>query len=109
LRENQIFAKYGNFQCFSFEILYTLFIFPLTQNSNGVSGMLIENWSKTFSCKPELYFEPKSVDEIKEILNLAKINKKKIKIIGAGHSPSSIALSNDYLISLKHLRNVLSV
>ena len=79
------------------------------QESYGVSGKFFQNWSKTFSCKPELYFEPKSSNEIKEILQLAKTNGKKIKIIGNGHSPSSIAFSNDYLISLKNLNNVLDV
>jgi FAD/FMN-containing dehydrogenase len=79
------------------------------QESTGVQGKLIQNWSQTFSCKPELYFEPKSVKEIQDILKTAKVNKKKIKIIGNAYSPSSIAMSNEYLVSLKHLDTVLDV
>ncbi len=93
-----------NFFCFSF-ILSTF----KTSIINGIKGKRFTNWAKTFSCDPTLYFEPKTVDELKEILKLADSNEKTIKIVGFGHSPSSIACTNDYMISLKYFDRILEV
>ena len=56
-----------------------------------------------------LYFEPKTVDEIKEILKLADVNDKKVKVVGHGHSPSNIACTDDYMISMKNFNRILDV
>lgn len=72
-------------------------------------GHKITNWSKTFECQPELYFLPRDVEEIREILLLAKTNKKKIRVVGMCHSPSDIALCSDYMMSLKLMNKVLEV
>ena len=34
----------------------------------GQTGYLFTNWAKTFSCQPELFFEPESVDELREVI-----------------------------------------
>jgi L-gulonolactone oxidase len=56
-----------------------------------------------------LYFEPKTVDEIKEILKLADVNDKKVKVVGHGHSPSNIACTDDYMILMKNFNRILDV
>ena len=43
------------------------------------------------------------------MLHLAKLNKKSVKVIGNHHSPSDIACTSDYMVSLKHLNRVLEV
>ncbi|KAG9292380.1 hypothetical protein G9A89_015250 [Geosiphon pyriformis] len=65
------------------------------------------NWAKTFSCKPELYFKPATEDELINIIELARNNHKKIKVVGAGHSPSDLACTTDYMINLDKLNHVL--
>lgn len=77
--------------------------------TTGRPGLTFRNWSDTFSCRPELYFEPKDVEEVREIVLLAKANGKKVRVFGKGHSPSDLAFTNDYLISLKHMNRVLAV
>nr|XP_002122023.1 L-gulonolactone oxidase isoform X1 [Ciona intestinalis] len=77
--------------------------------SQGKSGYRFYNWSKTYSASPELYFEPRSDNELRNILSRAKENKKTVKIVGGGLSPSDIACTNDFMISLKHLNRVLDV
>jgi len=40
---------------------------------------------------------------------MAEANKKKVRIVGVGHSPSSIACSNDYMVSLKKFNKIIDV
>lgn len=77
--------------------------------ATGRPGLTIRNWANTFSCRPELYFEPKDVEEVREIVLLAKANGKKVRVFGKGHSPSDLSFTNDYLISLTNLNHVLAV
>jgi len=72
-------------------------------------GLTVTNWSDTFRCNPEIYFMPRDVEEIREIILLATANKKKVRVVGRCHSPSDLALCNEYMISLKFLNRVLSV
>ncbi len=58
---------------------------------------------------PSLYFEPKSLNELKDILKNAEANKKKIRVVGCGHSPSAICCTNDFMVSLKHFNKILDV
>jgi L-gulonolactone oxidase len=44
-----------------------------------------------------------------QIVRLAVQNKKHIKVVGSGHSPSDLALTNDYMISIHKLNRVLAV
>ena len=53
---------------------------------NGIPNYVFKDWSNVTSCSPLLYFEPDSVEQLKEILRLADTNNKKLKIVGEGHS-----------------------
>lgn len=35
--------------------------------SNGQRGYLFTNWAKTFSCTPELFFVPESIEDIRQV------------------------------------------
>lgn len=76
---------------------------------SGISGVVFQNWSKTFGCLPELFFAPKTEDEIKQILHLAREQKKNVRVVGRGHSPSDIACTDGYMISLLDFNQVLMV
>lgn len=67
------------------------------------------NWAKTYRCRPVLYSEPESIDSLRILLN--EINKKKLKVrvIGCAHSPSSLAMSNEVLISMKHFNKIIEI
>lgn len=78
-------------------------------SGQGKTGHVFTNWAKTESCKPELYFEPATVDEIRQILQKACADKKRVKIAGVGHSPSNITCTNDYMISLSKFTRVLDI
>ncbi|KAK9767078.1 D-arabinono-1,4-lactone oxidase [Basidiobolus ranarum] len=75
----------------------------------GQTEVTYTNWANTYSCKPELYFQPETEEEIIEIIQLAKANGKNIRVVGAGHSPSDLCLTDGYLLSLDKLNKVLKV
>ncbi|XP_055329144.1 L-gulonolactone oxidase-like isoform X2 [Paramacrobiotus metropolitanus] len=73
------------------------------------TGVDIYNWSKTFSCTPEMFCEPTNVDELKQILLHAQSKKRTVRVMGAGHSPSDIAFTNDILVSMRRMNHLISV
>lgn len=75
----------------------------------GIKGKRITNWSGTYSCTPEQYFEPECEEDLLEILDLARTGKKTVRVMGCGQSPSDLPFTNDYLISMKKFDNVLEV
>lgn len=67
------------------------------------------NWAGNQSCLAENYFEPETEEEIIEIVRFAEKNRKKIRVVGSGHSFSPIAINHEILISLKNYRKLISV
>ncbi|XP_065293311.1 L-gulonolactone oxidase-like isoform X1 [Dermacentor albipictus] len=76
---------------------------------SSLKGVTFENWSKTFTCRPEHFFEPKDQDELLEVLDFARQHGKKVRVVGAGFSPSDIACTSEVMISMLHLNKVLKV
>jgi FAD/FMN-containing dehydrogenase len=67
------------------------------------------NWAKTFNCRPRLYFEPTSIDSLRSVLNEVNTTKSKVRVIGCAHSPSSLSMSNEVLISMKHFNKIIEI
>jgi L-gulonolactone oxidase len=67
------------------------------------------NWAGNQSCIAENYFEPETEAQIIEVVHFAGRQRKKIRVIGSGHSFSPIAISNEILVSLKNYRKLISV
>ncbi|XP_074942557.1 L-gulonolactone oxidase-like isoform X1 [Phalacrocorax aristotelis] len=76
---------------------------------HGQGGVKFQNWAKTYGSSPELYFQPTSVEEIREILDVARQRDKRVKVVGGGHSPSDIACTDDFMIQMGKMNRVLKV
>jgi L-gulonolactone oxidase len=72
----------------------------------GKQNHVFQNWAHTYQCNPELYFEPETVQELRKILMQAKQYEKKVRVVGNGHSPSDLACTDDYMISMKKFNKV---
>ncbi|CAG8621907.1 9360_t:CDS:2, partial [Acaulospora colombiana] len=72
-------------------------------------GVKFRNWSKTFGCAPELYFEPECEEDVIKIVELAKTNNKNVRAIGSGHSPSDLACTEGYMINMDKLNRILKI
>ncbi|XP_062346754.1 LOW QUALITY PROTEIN: L-gulonolactone oxidase-like [Cinclus cinclus] len=75
----------------------------------GQAGVKFQNWAGTYGSSPELFFRPRSVEEIREILELARQRGKRVKVVGGGHSPSDIACSEDFMIHMGKINRILQV
>ncbi|KAI0220016.1 L-gulonolactone oxidase [Lamellibrachia satsuma] len=75
----------------------------------GETGHVFSNWAATYSCRPELYFEPSSTDELRQILAAARTNRKKVRVVGNGCSLSDLVCTTDYLVSMRRFDKILQV
>ncbi|XP_015207781.2 L-gulonolactone oxidase-like [Lepisosteus oculatus] len=75
----------------------------------GTEGYHFQNWAQTYSCHPEQYFQPSSVEDVRQILELARRCSKRVKVVGGGHSPSDIACTDDFMMRMDKMNKVLEV
>lgn len=82
-----------------------------TCNSGPVetSKIVIYNNNRAYLCIPKKMHYPTSEKEIIDIIELAAKQKSKVKVIGAGHSPNDIMLTNGHMISLDKYNKLLFV
>uniref|UniRef100_A0A8C0QZR4 L-gulonolactone oxidase n=1 Tax=Canis lupus dingo TaxID=286419 RepID=A0A8C0QZR4_CANLU len=76
---------------------------------HGYKGVKFQNWARTYGCCPEMYFQPTSVEEVREVLALARQQNKRVKVVGGGHSPSDIACTDGFMIHMGKMNRVLQV
>ncbi len=65
-----------------------------------------KNWSESFINKPERIFYPRNESDIITLFKECKQNRKKVRVIGAGHSFTPLAVTNGILVSLHHLSGI---
>ena len=70
---------------------------------------IFTNWAGNHIARPEKYFQPETEAEIIDVITRANQENKKIKLVGAGHSWSSIACTDDYMINLDHYARVIKI
>uniref|UniRef100_A0ACB8G8P1 Uncharacterized protein n=1 Tax=Sphaerodactylus townsendi TaxID=933632 RepID=A0ACB8G8P1_9SAUR len=98
----------GRFPAACIDFLFSAKKKPITM-VHGQGGVKFQNWAKTYGCSPEMYFQPATVEELKEILDLARQRSKKVKVVGGGHSPSDIACTDDFMIHMGRMNKILKV
>ncbi|KAF2860232.1 putative sugar 1,4-lactone oxidase [Piedraia hortae CBS 480.64] len=66
-------------------------------------------WAKTFSSRPELYLAPQSIEEVQKIIKLASKCRKRLVVVGSGHSPSTLTCSSSWMVTLDHFNKILDI
>ena len=64
------------------------------------------NWSGEHSCQPQQKFYPQSVDQVCDVVRLAKSTSTTIRAVGQGHSFSNITATDGYMLYTDHLNKV---
>lgn len=64
------------------------------------------NWAETVSCRPERIFYPRTREDLVAAVRVAHQNGKRVRAVGAGHSWSALAATDEYLICVSGLRHV---
>ncbi|KAK4630961.1 Putative D-arabinono-1,4-lactone oxidase [Fulvia fulva] len=75
----------------------------------ATDGHVHHTWAKTFQSRPELYIKPQSLEEVQKIVNLARRCRKRIVVVGCGHSPSDLTCSSSWMVNLDDYGRVLKV
>lgn len=87
----------------------SLFLYLILLSTFQIFGKNWENCIGNQKCQPTLYYEPKSLDELCNNIKFAASQKYKIRAIGNGYSISDIGCTHGCLISLKNLKQILSI
>lgn len=73
------------------------------------SRATMENWGRNVRFSPEQVLTPANSTDIINIIRAAREQKKKIRVIGAGHSFSPLVATDQILIDLKLMSQLISV
>lgn len=65
-------------------------------------------WAKTFYSRPELYIQPESVAEIQKAVTLARRCRRRLVVVGFGHSPSDLTCTSSWQMNLDRFNRILS-
>lgn len=66
-------------------------------------------WARTFHSSPSLYIRPRSVEEIQKATTLARRCRKRLTLVGCGHSPSDMTCTSSWQMNLDDFNQILSV
>lgn len=66
-------------------------------------------WARTFNSRPELYIQPHSLEEIQKLVKLARRCRRRVVLVGCGHSPSDITCTSSWMVNLDNYQRVLKV
>lgn len=85
----------------------------LTRNLEGLieppSTAFFTNWARTFECRPERVYAPKTAEQCRQIVELARRLGKSLHPVGVGHSPSDLGCTNGWLVRMEGLQGALQV
>ena len=66
-------------------------------------------WARTYHSRPECYIQPESIEEIQKIVTLARRCRRRVVVVGSGHSPSDLTCTSSWMVNLDKLSNVMSI
>lgn len=66
-------------------------------------------WGRSFICTPSAIFEPENEFQCELVLELARREGKKLRVSAVGHSPSDLAMTNEFMLRTTKLNRVLEV
>ncbi|SGY55537.1 BQ5605_C006g04042 [Microbotryum silenes-dioicae] len=73
------------------------------------SRSIFTNWATTYSCQTLSLFRPRTVDEVRYVVELARREGVELRASGSGHSPSDLVCTEGYIINLDRLDTVLEI
>ncbi|KAL8872566.1 MAG: hypothetical protein Q9174_001824 [Haloplaca sp. 1 TL-2023] len=66
-------------------------------------------WAKTYHSFPELYIQPQSTEEIQKAVRLARRCRRRLVVVGCGHSPSDLTCTSSWMINLDNFKRILKI
>jgi L-gulonolactone oxidase len=81
---------------------------PITVPSTSPKAKFT-NWGGTYHANPIAVFEPENEYQCELVLELARRERKVVRAVGVGHSPSDLACTNEFMLRTCKLNQVLEV
>ncbi|MCH7322545.1 FAD-binding protein [Solibacillus sp. MA9] len=81
-------------------------MFSLNKWKNGQKW---KNWSENYVAYPSMYYAPHTIEEVCKIVKEHVVLKRTIRVTGAAHSFSPIALPEQSALSLHNMRGLIAV
>jgi len=63
-------------------------------------------WARTSFSRPELYLQPRSIPELRLIVDLARKLSKQLVVVGSRHSPSNLTCGTSWMVNLDDFASV---
>jgi hypothetical protein len=64
------------------------------------------NWAQTEHCRPQSTWYPRNVVEVREIVELAARERKRIRVVGTSYSWPPLAVSEEFMVCLRLLADI---
>ncbi|MEH6851966.1 D-arabinono-1,4-lactone oxidase [Bacillus pseudomycoides] len=75
----------------------------------SIRGQKWRNWTGNVQGVPQYTMYPKSIEEVAEAVKFAKEVGKRIRVVGSGHSFTSLVQTDEILISLDELQGMIEI
>ncbi|AWE07404.1 FAD-linked oxidase [Lysinibacillus sp. 2017] len=76
---------------------------------NWEEGQKWTNWSESYLAYPSRFFAPHTVEEVCQIVKEQALLNRTIRVTGAAHSFSPVAMPEQTALTLHHLRGLISI
>lgn len=72
-------------------------------------GFEFINWGRNVRSSPEAFEQPSSTSRVVDVVNTVRRRGGSLRVVGAGHSWSGVAATDDTLVNLDRMNKVISV
>jgi FAD-linked oxidoreductase len=73
------------------------------------SGREWSNWSGIARAIPRTVHYPNSIEEVVDVVRTCLLERRKLRVVGSGHSFTAIVATDDVLVSMDHMQGIVSV
>ncbi|MEB9504028.1 D-arabinono-1,4-lactone oxidase [Bacillus anthracis] len=75
----------------------------------SIKGQKWRNWTGNVEGTPHYTMYPESIQDVVEVIELARKEGKKIRVVGSGHSFTPLVQTEEILVSLDELKGIVNV
>ena len=75
----------------------------------SIKGQKWRNWTGNVEGTPHYTMYPESIQDVVEVVGLARKKGRKIRVVGSGHSFTPLVQTEEVLVSLDELKGIVNI